>query len=79
MALNDSFRLDDSVMLEFYSQELEIAKQAEQQIKEDNEKVAFLLDPKLTDEQKFVLWVNYLKQDETYLTVEELENILKKE
>ena len=44
-----------------------------------NEKVAFLLDTKLTDEQKFVLWVNYLKQDETYLTVEELENILKKE
>ena len=79
MALNDSFRLDDSVTLEFYSQELEIAKQAEQQIKEDNEKVAFLLDPKLTDEQKFVLWVNYLKQDETYLTLEELENILKKE
>lgn len=79
MALNDSFRLDDSVTLEFYSQELEIAKQAEQQIKEDNEKVAFLLDPKLTDEQKFVLWVNYLKQDETYLTVEELESLLKKE
>mgnify|MGYP007122094585 CR=1 FL=1 len=45
-------------------------------IKQDNEKFSFLLDPRLTDEQKFVMWVNYLKNDEKYLTVEELENIL---
>ena len=79
MAINDGFRGDESVTLDFYSQEIEIARQAEQQIKEDNEKVAFLLDPRLTDEQKFVMWVNYLKQDEKFLTVEELEEILKKE
>lgn len=79
MAINDGFRGDESVTLDFYSQEIEIARQAEQQIKEDNEKVAFLLDTRLTDEQKFVMWVNYLKQDEKFLTVEELEEILKKE
>ena len=79
MAINDGFRGDESVTLDFYSQEIEIARQAEQQIREDNEKVAFLLDPRLTDEQKFVMWVNYLKQDEKFLTVEELEEILKKE
>lgn len=76
MALSDQFRNDDTVSLEFFSPEREIAKQAEAKIKEDGEKFAFLLDPKLTDEQKFVMWVNYLKQDETYLTIDELESIL---
>lgn len=77
MSLNNQFRNDDSVVLDFYSPEKEIAKQAEEKIKEDGEKLLFLLDPKLTDEQKFVYYVNYLKQDEKYLTIEELENILK--
>jgi len=79
MALNNQFRNDDTVTLEFFSPEREIAKQAEEKIKEDGEKFAFLLDPRLTDEQKFVMWVNHLKQDEKYLTVEELEAMLKEE
>lgn len=79
MALNNQFRNDDSVTLEFFSPEREIARQAEAKIKEDGEKFAFLLDPRLTDEQKFVMWVNHLKQDERYLTVEELEAMLKEE
>ena len=79
MAMNDNFRNDDSVTLEFFSPEREIAKQAEARIKEDGEKFAFLLDPRLTDEQKFVMWVNYQKQDETFLTVEELEAMLKED
>jgi len=76
LAINNTFRNDDSVSLEFFSQEREIAKQAEEKIKEDGEKFAFLLDPRLTDEQKFVMWVNHLKNDEKYLTVEELENMI---
>ena len=77
IVISNQFRNDESVNLEFFSPEREIAKQAEEKIKEDNEKFAFLLDPKLTDEQKFVLWVNHLKQDEQFLTVEELEELLK--
>jgi len=76
MALNNQFRNDDTVTLEFFSPEREIAKQAEEKIREDGEKFAFLLDPRLTDEQKFVMWVNYLKKDEAYLTIEELEAML---
>lgn len=77
ITINNQFRNDESVTLEFFSPEREIAKQAEEKIKEDNEKFSFLLDPKLTDEQKFVLWVNHLKQDDQFLTVEELENLLR--
>ena len=77
MALNNTFRTDDTVTLEFFSQEKEIARQAEEKIKQEAEKISFLLDPGLTDEQKFVMWVNYLKQDDKYLTVEELEELLK--
>ena len=77
IAINNSFRTDSTVSLEFFSQEKEIARQAEEKIKEEGTKFAFLLDQNLTDEQKFVMWVNYLKQDEKYLTVEELEDILK--
>lgn len=79
IAINNSFRTDSTVTLEFFSQEKEIARQAEEKIREEGEKFAFLLDQNLTDEQKFVMWVNYLKQDEKYLTVEELEEILKSE
>lgn len=79
VVINNQFRNDETISLEFFSPEREIARQAEEKIKEDNEKFAFLLDPRLTDEQKFVMWVNHLKQDETYLTVEELEAILKEE
>ena len=77
ITINNSFRTDSTVSLEFFSQEKEIARQAEEKIKEEGTKFAFLLDQNLTDEQKFVMWVNYLKQDEKYLTVEELEDILK--
>ena len=77
MAISNTFRNDNTVSLEFFSQEREIAKQAEEKLKEDNEKMYFLLDPSLSDEQRFVMWVNYLKKDESYLTVEELENLLK--
>lgn len=77
IVLNDRFRNDETVSFEFYSPEKDIAKQAEEKIISDGEKVAFLLDPRLTDEQKFVMWVNYLKQDDKYLTIEELERLLK--
>lgn len=76
MSINNAFRNNDTVSLDFYSQEQEIAKQAKDKLIADNQKVQFLLDDKLTDEQKFVMWVNYSKKDETYLTVEELERFL---
>ena len=79
MAMNDNFRNDDSITLEFFAPEREIARQAEEKIKEDGEKFAFLMDPKLTDEQKFVMWVNYQKNDDKFLTVEELEAMLKED
>ena len=79
MAINNAFRNNDNVSLEFFSQEKEIAQQAKEKLIKDTEEVKFLLDPSLTDEQRFVMWVNYLKKDETYLTIEELENILRGE
>lgn len=77
ITLNDQFRNDETVSFEFYSPEQEIAKQAEEKMIEEEKKVSFLLDSNLTDEQKFVMWVNYLKQDERYFTIEELEEMLK--
>ena len=79
MAINNAFRNNDDVSLEFFSQEKEIAQQAKEKLIKDTEEVKFLLDPSLTDEQRFVMWVNYLKKDETYLTVEQLEEILRSE
>ena len=79
MAINNAFRNNDNVSLEFFSQEKEIAEQAKEKLIKDNEEVKFLLDPLLTDEQRFVMWVNYLKKDETFLTVEQLEAILREE
>lgn len=76
MALSTEYRNNKNVTLEFFSQERELQRKAEEKIKQDTERVAFLLDNKYTDEQKFVMWVNYLKQDEAYLTVEELTQIL---
>lgn len=76
MALNTQYRNDDTVTLEYYSRDEELKKQAEEQMKQDNEKYGFLLDKGLSDMQKFVMWVNHLKNDEMYLTVEELEKIL---
>ena len=76
MALSSEYRNDKTVTLEFFSQEREIQRKAEEKIKQDTERVSFLLDNRYTDEQKFVMWVNYLKQDEAYLTVEELTQIL---
>ena len=48
-------------------------------MQEDAAKFAFLLDSNYTDEQKFVMWVNYLKNDEKYFTIEELEEMLSQE
>ena len=76
MALNTQYRDNDNVTLEYHSKDEELRKQAEEQIKEDNEKYGFLLDPAISDMQKFVLWVNHLKNDEAFLTVEQLEQIL---
>ena len=76
MALNSQYRDNDTVTLEYYSKDEELRKQAEEQIKEDNEKYGFLLNPAISDMQKFVLWVNHLKNDEAFLTVEQLEQIL---
>ena len=76
MALNTQYRDNDTITLEYYSKDEELRKQAEEQIKEDNEKYGFLLDPAISDMQKFVLWVNHLKNDEAFLTVEQLEQIL---
>lgn len=79
IAISNQFRNDNTVSLDFYSQEQEIAKQAEQKMQEDAAKFAFLLDSNYTDEQKFVMWVNYLKNDEKYFTIEELEEMLSQE
>ena len=76
IALNNQYRNDDSIVFEYYSPEKEIQKEAEDRLKEEQEKYGFLIDESLSDMQKFVLWVNHLKNNEMYLTVEELEGIL---
>ena len=76
LSLNDKFRNDNSVSFDFLSPEQEIAKKVENQLIHDNEQLSFLLTDQLTDEQKFVMWVNHLKNDDKFLTVEELQSIL---
>lgn len=79
MILNNTFRNDNTVSLEYLSTEEKIKKETEEKITKDRSKYSFLIDPNYTDVQKFVMWCNYLKGDETYLTVEQLEILLNEE
>ena len=79
MAMMNQVRNSDEVVLEFISRDQELQRQAEAQMKEDSEKFGFLTDKSIDDMQKFVMWVNYLKGDEMYLTVDELKSLLEGE
>ena len=79
MAMMNQVRNSDEVVLEFISRDQELQRQAEAQMKEDSEKFGFLTDKSIDDMQKFVMWVNYLKEDDMYLTVDELKSLLEGE
>lgn len=79
MILNNVFRDDNSVTLEYKTIEEKIKQETEQNVLNDQTQFSFLVDPNYTDQQKFVMWVNYLKHDETFMTVEQLEQMLTEE
>lgn len=76
MILNNVFRDDNSVTLEYKTIEEKIKQETEQNVLNDQTQFSFLVDPNYTDQQKFVMWVNYLKHDETFMTIEQLEQML---
>lgn len=76
MIINQNYQNDPYVKLEFPSTEEEILlKQKENQMNENIEKYGFILS-KMTDEEKFCMYVNMIQEDETYITVQELRSIL---
>lgn len=77
MLINNQYKNDDTVTLEYYSHEKEMQKELEEKARDNYQKFSFLMDPSLTDYQKFVMWVNYHEGNESFITVEELEAILK--
>ena len=79
MILNNVFRNDDTVSLEYKTIEEKIQEETQRNVLQDSTQYSFLLDPNYTDQQKFVMWVNHLKNDETYMTVERLQEMLEEE
>lgn len=79
MILNNKYNNEESVTLEYKSIEREIQEKSEQQARENVEKFGFLLNNKLSDLEKFVMWVNYSAKNEKYITVDELTEILGKD
>lgn len=79
MILNQNYRDNQSVKLEFPSTQEEILKkQQEYQMEQSLSKYGFVLE-KTSDEQKFVTYVNMMKGDDNYITVEGLKRILEEE
>ena len=79
MILNNVFRDDNTVSLEYKTIEEKIQEETQRNVLQDSTQYSFLLDPNYTDQQKFVMWVNHLKNDETYMTVERLQEMLEEE
>jgi hypothetical protein len=71
--MNNYYRSHDNVSLEFMSTQEEELKKAELETTMD--KYNFILDPNLTDEQKFVMYVNEQEGYE-FISIEQLTEIL---
>lgn len=77
MILSNNYKDNSNVKLEFPKTEEEIMlRQQEEQISADMEKYKFILDSKSSDEEKFCTFLNLLKEDENYITVDELIQLL---
>lgn len=77
MILNNNYRDNQNVSLVFPSTEEEIMiKKQEEEMNQQWSKYKYLTDPKISDEEKFCMYVNQLKGQEGYITVDELKRIL---
>ena len=77
MILNNNYRDNEYVKLQFPNTEEEIyRKKQEEKLDEDIEKYKFIIDPKISDEEKFCIYVNMLKGEDGYLTVDKLRALL---
>lgn len=69
------FRNLSNYKIEFVSQELQMAMKQENEIRSEMDGFEFILDNKISDEEKFVMYVNKIHGDE-YITIDELKEIL---
>lgn len=77
LILSNNYRDNKYVKLQFPETEDQIhAKQRASEQNDEYKQYWFLTDNKLSDEEKFCMYVNLLKNDETYITVDELKQIL---
>lgn len=77
LILNDYYRKNNQVTLNFLDPNKELIKKQEEESAQAIEGYEYILDPKLTDEEKFCMYVNNLKGCQ-YITVDELTNILQR-
>lgn len=80
MLINNNYQGNPNVTLSFPATEEERIQQQKQQ--EEDSKLAqyiFLTNPALSDEEKFCMYVNMLKGQENYITVDKLREILNME
>ena len=73
IVINNYYKSRDNVIIEFLSTQEEELKKAE--LQNTIEQYNFILDPNLTDEQKFCMYVNEQEGYE-FITVEKLTEIL---
>ena len=71
----DPVTYDPTNVIEFTSTESEMVKRQEEEMKSELDGFEFILDPKISDEEKFVMYVNKIR-GEQFISVEELKSIL---
>lgn len=75
MIISNYFRNNPNYKIEFTSTESEMVKRQEEEMKSELDGFEFILDPKISDEEKFVMYVNKIR-GEQFISVEELKSIL---
>lgn len=77
MILSNNYRENQNVKIEFPNTEEELViRHHEDQINADMGKFKFVMDPHIPDEEKLCRYINLLKEDENYMTVDELIHLL---
>ena len=76
--VNDYFRTNDNVTLRFMSTNEEIFYKQKEEMKSNIAGYEYIIDSKISDEEKFCMYINQLKGSK-YITVDELIRILKEE
>ncbi len=73
--ITNYYRNRSDVKLEFYDTQAEALEKVKQEQEEQSEKYSFLTDPKISDEQRFCLYVN-MQEGHDFINVDKLRQIL---